>query len=235
MDSAQVALRSAEPEYAPIPYQFAYKAESNEGSYGQEETSDGNGRRQGSYNIALADGRQRTVSYVADENGFHAEVSTNELGTESKDSADVKYISSAITGEQAAVQYGAVAPTAQKLKIVQAAAPVVKIAAAPIVNYATAPAPVIRYAAPAPTIVKTVQTAPVIKTVQATPVINTITHAAPTVVKTIQAAPVSYTVAHAPVSYATTHAASAGPSFIQFKYGDHAAHDIHLHEIHHRA
>lgn len=35
---------------------------------------------QGSYTIQLADGRVRTVSYVADENGFRPSISTNELG-----------------------------------------------------------------------------------------------------------------------------------------------------------
>ena len=56
--------------------------------------------------IQLADGHMRRVEYYADETGFHANVVTNELGTESKDAADASYQSSAITGEQAALQYG---------------------------------------------------------------------------------------------------------------------------------
>jgi len=200
-----------EQQYAPIPYQFAYKADSDEGSHSQEETSDASGRRQGSYTISLADGRQRTVTYIADEHGFRAEVSTNELGTESKDAADAKYSSSAITGEQAALQYGPQAPVApRRVNIVQARAPVVRVQAA---------APVIRYAAPAPTIVKTIHSAPRVIT----------HHAAPTVLKTIQAAPVSYAVAHhaAPITY-THHAA---PAVIQVH--GHDAHDLHV--VHHKA
>lgn len=60
----------------------------------------------GSYSISLADGRTRTVNYVADENGYRAEVTTNELGTESKNPADVVFTSSAITGHEAAILYG---------------------------------------------------------------------------------------------------------------------------------
>lgn len=52
----------------------------------------------------LADGRSRTVHYTADENGYRAEIQTNEIGTESKSPADVKLTSSAITGEEAAHQ-----------------------------------------------------------------------------------------------------------------------------------
>jgi len=70
------------------------------------QTADANGRVQGHYEIQQADGRKRRVEYYADETGFHAKVVTNELGTESKDAADATYESSAITGEQAALQHG---------------------------------------------------------------------------------------------------------------------------------
>lgn len=56
--------------------------------------------------IQMADGTMRRVEYHADESGFHAKIMTNELGTESKNPADVVIESSAITGEQAALQYG---------------------------------------------------------------------------------------------------------------------------------
>ncbi|XP_003737195.1 cuticle protein 16.8 [Galendromus occidentalis] len=203
-----------EVKYDPIPYQFAYKAESNEGSNSHEETSDGNGRVQGSYSFSLADGRERTVTYWADESGFHADVKTNELGTETKDASDAKYSSSAITGEQAAVQYGAQVQAEQKTKIYQDPAPIVNVRATPApVKIHTVPAvfksyepvAVIKYAAAAPTVYKTVQAVQasptVIKTIQAaSPVYKTI-QAAPTIFKTIGAAPISYAYAHAPVSY----------------------------------
>ena len=43
--------------------------------------------------------------YTADERGYRADIVTNELGTESKNPADVTIQSSALTGEQAAIQY----------------------------------------------------------------------------------------------------------------------------------
>lgn len=75
------------------------------GTSSAEESSDGSGRVTGKYTIALADGRQRTVSYYADETGFHADVVTNELGTESKNPADVTIQSSAPTGPEAAFAF----------------------------------------------------------------------------------------------------------------------------------
>lgn len=183
-----------EQQYAPIPYQFAYKAESAESTHGHSETSDGNGNAQGEFYLKLADGRARNVRYSADGNGFVAEIETNELGTESKDTADAKYTSTAITAYEAALQYGAAEPRTQT-QVIQA------------------PAPIVRVKASAPTIVKTVQASPVIRTVQASPVIRTIqaapifktysSAAAPTIIKTIRSNPVAYAVAqHEPITYA---------------------------------
>lgn len=88
----------------PQPYGFGYVSQDLEGTHGHMQTSDGRTVR-GHYEIRLADGNMRRVEYHADENGFHAKVITNELGTESKDPADVIFQSSALTGEQAALQY----------------------------------------------------------------------------------------------------------------------------------
>jgi len=89
----------------PAPYQYAYATQDAEGSSTAEESTDGSGRIQGKYTLSLADGRARTVTYWADDSGFHADVETNELGTESKDPADVTFRSTAITGEEAARQF----------------------------------------------------------------------------------------------------------------------------------
>ncbi|XP_003739079.1 cuticle protein 16.8-like [Galendromus occidentalis] len=89
----------------PAPYDFGYSSEDRDGSHGHSQSSDGRTVR-GHYMIQLADGHMRRVEYYADETGFHANILTNELGTESKDAADAFYQSSAITGEQAALQYG---------------------------------------------------------------------------------------------------------------------------------
>ncbi|OQR76181.1 glutamate receptor [Tropilaelaps mercedesae] len=90
----------------PQPYEFSYTAEDPEGSHGHSQTFDGNMVR-GHYMIQLADGTMRKVEYHADENGFHAKIVTNELGTESKNPADAIFESSAPTGEEAARQHGA--------------------------------------------------------------------------------------------------------------------------------
>ncbi|KAL1425969.1 hypothetical protein MTO96_018677 [Rhipicephalus appendiculatus] len=93
----------AQENYPPIPYSFNYASQDAEGSHTREESGDGNGRVTGRYTMTLADGRTRTVSYTADENGYRAEIVTNELGTESKNPADVVIQSSAPTGPEAAL------------------------------------------------------------------------------------------------------------------------------------
>nr|XP_037281516.1 cuticle protein 10.9-like [Rhipicephalus microplus] len=86
----------------PIPYSFKLESATEEGTHTHEETGDGNGRVSGSYTMTLADGRQRTVRYTADETGFHPEIVTNEQGTESNSPADASITSSALSGPDAA-------------------------------------------------------------------------------------------------------------------------------------
>jgi len=101
-----VATAQKEEQYGPpAPYQYAYATQDAEGSSTAEESTDGSGRVTGKYTLSLADGRTRTVSYYADDTGFHADIVTNELGTESKNPADVTIQSSAPTGEEAAHQF----------------------------------------------------------------------------------------------------------------------------------
>ncbi|XP_022653275.1 cuticle protein 10.9-like [Varroa jacobsoni] len=91
----------------PTPYEYAYTSENEEGSHGHSEKFDGTSRAEGNFFLKLADGRERHVTYTADENGFHPEIQTNELGTESKNPADTVYISSAPSGPDAAIEaYG---------------------------------------------------------------------------------------------------------------------------------
>ncbi|XP_040074515.1 cuticle protein 10.9-like [Ixodes scapularis] len=98
------AQRGFEENYGPpIPYAFNYLSQLQDGSHSHEQSGDGSGRVQGKYTLTDADGRSRTVTYYADASGFHAEVITNELGTESKNPADVVIRSSAPTGPEAAI------------------------------------------------------------------------------------------------------------------------------------
>lgn len=67
---------------APKPYSFAYEAtdDTTGANSKREESSDGRTTR-GSYSYIDADGVFRVVEYTADENGFNANVRTNEPGT----------------------------------------------------------------------------------------------------------------------------------------------------------
>ena len=61
----------------------------------------------GSYTIKDANGQERRVDYVADANGYRATVTTNEIGTESQNTADAVYQSSAPTAAELSRQYTA--------------------------------------------------------------------------------------------------------------------------------
>lgn len=96
--------------YAPRPYEYGYQLDDTQGSHGHIEKRDESGRVEGEYSINLGDGRVRVVRYVADENGYRADISTDELGTESKNPSDVYIGSTAISGYEAALKYGPFAP-----------------------------------------------------------------------------------------------------------------------------
>ncbi|GFT90632.1 cuticle protein 16.8 [Nephila pilipes] len=80
-----------EIKYPPQPYQFGYDSNDEYGNTAyRKEAGDSNGRVQGSYGYKDAQGIERIVEYVADENGYRAQVKTNEPGTESKSPADIE-------------------------------------------------------------------------------------------------------------------------------------------------
>lgn len=110
-------------------YSFGYDEAGATGGSFRHEKSDAYGNRVGSYGLTGADGRVRIVNYVADANGYRANVQTNEPGTESRDTA--------------AVAVNKALPVAAPVAL-PVAAPAPLPVAAPIV----APAPV--FAAPAP-------------------------------------------------------------------------------------
>jgi len=100
-------------------YAFSYNEDhATGGSFRSEQGAPG--AVTGSYGLRDADGRVRTVNYIADAQGFRASISTNEPGVEPKPAADTS------------------------INAVLAAAPLIA-AAAPVVH---APAPLL--AAPAP-------------------------------------------------------------------------------------
>lgn len=62
-------------QYPPQPYQFGYDSNDDFGTTSfRKEAGDANGRVQGSYGYKDAQGIERIVEYVADENGYRAQV-----------------------------------------------------------------------------------------------------------------------------------------------------------------
>ena len=82
---------NGEQHPAPEPYSFSFSSDSIGGMTTREETGDANGRVTGFYMMLGEDGRERRVDYVADENGYRASISTNEIGTRSESSAHAEY------------------------------------------------------------------------------------------------------------------------------------------------
>ncbi|XP_076341263.1 cuticle protein 14-like [Tachypleus tridentatus] len=69
-------------------YNFAYDEGSLTGGSFRKESGDALGNvKIGSYGLRTADGRIRTVNYVADAAGFRTDIDTNEPGVEAKDPA----------------------------------------------------------------------------------------------------------------------------------------------------
>ncbi|RWS24581.1 structural constituent of cuticle-like protein, partial [Leptotrombidium deliense] len=68
-------------------YNFGYKEGHATGGTFRQEAGDAWGNKVGSYGLQDADGRVRTVKYVADGHGFRAHISTNEPGTAAGGSA----------------------------------------------------------------------------------------------------------------------------------------------------
>ncbi|KAF8767753.1 uncharacterized protein LOC129966129 [Argiope bruennichi] len=76
----------------PRPYVFGYKQDDGNGTHQhRNETADGSGVVKGTYGYRDAFGVYRNVNYIADNNGFHAVVRTNEPGTISTSTADAVY------------------------------------------------------------------------------------------------------------------------------------------------
>ncbi|KAG8200058.1 hypothetical protein JTE90_001916 [Oedothorax gibbosus] len=78
-----------EAYHAPQPYKFGYQVKDKEGAQHRHEESDGHGNVRGSYGYTDDKGQYREVHYVADKNGFRAQVKTNEAGTANQNPAHV--------------------------------------------------------------------------------------------------------------------------------------------------
>ncbi|XP_054157395.1 uncharacterized protein LOC128955748 [Oppia nitens] len=85
---------------APEPYKFEYDINVGSpdptGHISQSESGDANGVVTGMYSLRDPDGRQRTVIYKADSNGFRATIETNELPPDVPNPADVTIIGTGV-------------------------------------------------------------------------------------------------------------------------------------------
>lgn len=82
--------------HPPKPYAFGYRSADEFNTENERrETQDESGRVTGFYSFRDANGLMRLVNYMADETGFHADVKTNEPGTETSAPADVSIESAA--------------------------------------------------------------------------------------------------------------------------------------------
>jgi len=164
-------------EVSPYTYTYAVADDYSKASFNAEETSDGASNVQGSYSVALPDGRIQHVTYSS--NGYDGYV------------ADVTYEGTATYPEAPA--YKPAPAYAPKPAPAYAPAPVVAHAA-PVVAHAVHAAPVVAHAP----IAHAVHAAPL---AHAAPVVA---HAAPVVAHAVHAAPVAHTpvsAAVAPVNY----------------------------------
>ncbi|XP_064470376.1 cuticle protein 6-like [Ornithodoros turicata] len=75
-----------------MPFEFNYNVQDEQGTgLFHESKGDESGTVRGSYGYTDAQGLYRTVKYVADANGFRAEVKSNEPGLKAEDPADAKF------------------------------------------------------------------------------------------------------------------------------------------------
>ncbi|KAL3261103.1 hypothetical protein MRX96_046190 [Rhipicephalus microplus] len=96
--AGQVVVEPVRQEEAPPqPYSFRYDTTDEFGSRTtREETSDENNNKVGSYSYVDANGISRTVRYVADAEGFHVTIETNEPGTRTSNPAQAQITSTAV-------------------------------------------------------------------------------------------------------------------------------------------
>lgn len=87
-----LAIAAPAADENPEPYAFNFESVDEAGTQiTRQEAGDANGAVQGTYSYRDANGLTRTVSYVADENGFRANVNSNEPGLISSAPAGATY------------------------------------------------------------------------------------------------------------------------------------------------
>ncbi|GFT07629.1 cuticle protein 14 isoform b [Nephila pilipes] len=181
-------------------YNFGYNEDHTSGGSFRREAGDAYGNVAGSYGLRDADGRIRIVNYIANDDGFKADIKTNEPGVEPKDTADATFNKAESVVVQSAVAVPAPAPIVAIPAVQPVAYKTEQVAVAAPLFPAAAPVPVAKTIAQ-PVAIKTEQVAfssPAFPVASAIPVAKTI--AQPVAIKTEQVA------ISAPIAAATTYA-----------------------------
>lgn len=86
-----VVFAAPAQDEAPSPYEFNFQEKNENHTLARQESGDAQGVVRGSYQLIDRDGRTRTVNYVADDDGFRAEIQSNEPGLISSAPAAATY------------------------------------------------------------------------------------------------------------------------------------------------
>lgn len=94
-DGAFISMKQKifQETFNPQPYDFGYNIQDEFGNNQyRQETGDQSGSVRGSYGYTDALGIYRKVKYIADANGFRAEVNSNEPGMKSESPAAASFL-----------------------------------------------------------------------------------------------------------------------------------------------
>lgn len=81
----------APQEEAPTPYEFTINEQNANHTLTRQESGDAQGTVTGSYSYTDKDGLSRTVNYIADNDGFRAQIQSNEPGLVSGETGAATY------------------------------------------------------------------------------------------------------------------------------------------------
>lgn len=160
----------------------------------RRESGNAAGQVVGSYGLRTADGRLRTVNYIADDAGFRAAINTNEPGVEPRDPAAVTINKPAIVQAPVIVQAPIYAAPVEPIVQAPIAAPAGPIVQAPFIE--TRAAPIVTASAPiwSPPAAIVRQAAPVAPLISAptSSVVTTSSWSSPYTISNVAVAPATW-------------------------------------------
>jgi hypothetical protein len=188
-------------------YNFGYNEDHTSGGTFRREAGDAHGNVAGSYGLRDADGRIRIVNYVANDDGFKADIQTNEPGVEPKDTADATFnkaesvLVETVAAPAPYVAIPAAEPVALRTEQVAVAAPVFPpVSAVPVAKSVVAEP--VAYAFPEPAAIPVAKTISTPVAAVAAPAPVTYAFPAPAAVPVAKSSTTTITTAAQPVSYA---------------------------------